>query len=60
MADAKNYAALQPLNEVMIGGTVGEVAASKNPASRSGTRWSALAAGSCTNAPLLRSLVPFG
>src|SRR5258705_6209125 len=26
MMDAKNYAALQPLNEVMIGGTVGEVA----------------------------------
>jgi acyl-CoA reductase-like NAD-dependent aldehyde dehydrogenase len=32
MTDAKNYATLQPLNEVMIGGTVGEVAASKNPA----------------------------
>src|SRR5207247_2767528 len=32
MMDAKNYAALQPLNEVMIGGTVGEVAASENPA----------------------------
>jgi NADPH-dependent curcumin reductase len=30
MTDAKNYTALQPLNEVMIGGTVGEVAASKN------------------------------
>jgi len=30
MTDAKNYATLQPLNEVMIGGTVGEVAASKN------------------------------
>ena len=27
MTDAKNYATLQPLNEVMIGGTVGEVAA---------------------------------
>jgi len=32
MTDAKNYATLQPVNEVMIGGTVGEVAASKNPA----------------------------
>src|SRR3954466_6293457 len=32
MTDAKNYTALQPLNEVMIGGTVGEVAASKNSA----------------------------
>ena len=32
MTDAKNYATLQPLNEVMIGGTVGEVAASKTPA----------------------------
>ena len=32
MTDAKNYATLQPLNKVMIGGTVGEVAASKNPA----------------------------
>src|SRR3982750_3820107 len=32
MTDAKNYATLQPLAEVMIGGTVGEVAASKNPA----------------------------
>src|SRR3982750_3841737 len=32
MTDAKNYATLQPRNEVMIGGTVGEVAASKNPA----------------------------
>jgi NADPH-dependent curcumin reductase CurA len=29
---AKNYTALQPLHEVMIGGTVGEVSASKNPA----------------------------
>jgi NADPH-dependent curcumin reductase CurA len=32
MTDAKNYATLQPLNEVMIGGAVGEVAASRNPA----------------------------
>ena len=32
MTDAKNYATLQPLDEVMIGGTVGEVAASRNPA----------------------------
>ena len=31
MSDAKSYAAPQPLNEVMIGGTVGEVVESKNP-----------------------------
>lgn len=31
MEDAKNYAAPQPLNEVMIGGTVGEIVESKNP-----------------------------
>ncbi|MFZ6693212.1 NADP-dependent oxidoreductase [Undibacterium sp. SXout20W] len=31
MEDAKSYAAPQPLNETMIGGTVGEVIASKNP-----------------------------
>lgn len=31
MNDAKSYAAPQPLDEVMIGGTVGEVVASKNP-----------------------------
>lgn len=30
MNDAKSYAAPQPLNEVMIGGTVGEVVESKN------------------------------
>jgi hypothetical protein len=30
MNDAKNYAVPQPLNAVMIGGTVGEVAASRN------------------------------
>ncbi|MFO1337250.1 MAG: NADP-dependent oxidoreductase [Burkholderiaceae bacterium] len=32
MNDAKSYAAPQPLDEVMIGGTVGEVVESKNPA----------------------------
>ena len=31
MEDAKSYAAPQPLNETMIGGTVGEVVASLNP-----------------------------
>ena len=31
MNDGKNYAAPQPLNAVMIGGTVGEVVESKNP-----------------------------
>jgi NADPH-dependent curcumin reductase CurA len=30
MSDAKSYAAPQPLNEVMIGGTVGEVVESRN------------------------------
>jgi len=31
MDDAKSYAAAQALNEVMVGGTVGEVVESKNP-----------------------------
>ena len=31
MDDSKSYAASQPLNEVMIGGTVGEIVESKNP-----------------------------
>jgi len=31
MSDAKSYAAPQPLDETMIGGTVGEVVESKNP-----------------------------
>ena len=31
MNDSKSYAASQPLGEVMIGGTVGEVAESRNP-----------------------------
>ena len=31
MNDSKSYAASQPLGEVMIGGTVGEVAESQNP-----------------------------
>jgi NADPH-dependent curcumin reductase CurA len=31
MNDAKSYAAPQPLNEVMIGGTAGEVVESRNP-----------------------------
>src|SRR5262245_254694 len=30
MSDAKSYAAPQPLNQVMIGGTAGEVVASKH------------------------------
>ncbi len=36
MNDAKSYAAPQPLNEVMIGGTVGEVIASKSPSFAAG------------------------
>ncbi|CAN5641735.1 NADP-dependent oxidoreductase [soil metagenome] len=31
MSDAKSYAAPQPLGEVMLGGTVGQVIASRNP-----------------------------
>ena len=31
MSDAKNYAEPQPLNQTMIGGTVGEVVESRNP-----------------------------
>jgi NADPH-dependent curcumin reductase CurA len=38
MTEGKNYAALQPLDEVMIGGTAGEVAASKNSAFAVGDR----------------------
>jgi NADPH-dependent curcumin reductase len=38
MNDSKSYAAPQPLNEVMIGGTVGEVVESKNPAWRAGDK----------------------
>jgi NADPH-dependent curcumin reductase CurA len=38
MDDAKSYAAPQPLGEVMIGGTVGEVIASRNPAFAVGDR----------------------
>jgi NADPH-dependent curcumin reductase CurA len=36
MSDAKSYAAPQPLNEVMIGGTVGEVIASRHPGFKDG------------------------
>jgi NADPH-dependent curcumin reductase CurA len=38
MNDAKSYAAPQPLNAVMQGGTVGEVLASKHPNFRSGDK----------------------
>jgi NADPH-dependent curcumin reductase CurA len=38
MNDAKSYARPQPLNEVMIGGTVGEVIASKDPSFAPGDR----------------------
>src|SRR5688500_4565118 len=38
MNDAKSYAEPQPLNEVMIGGTVGEVIASKHPSFSAGDR----------------------
>ncbi len=36
MDDAKSYAAPQPLDEVMIGGTVGVVSESRNPAFKAG------------------------
>lgn len=38
MNDAKSYAPPQPLNQVMIGGTVGEVIASKHPGFSTGDR----------------------
>ncbi|GMV01187.1 MAG: NADP-dependent oxidoreductase [Burkholderiaceae bacterium] len=38
MNDAKSYAAAQPLDEVMIGGTAGEVVESRNPAFAVGDR----------------------
>ena len=38
MNDAKNYAAPQALNEVMIGGTVGEVAESRHPGFAAGDK----------------------
>ena len=38
MSDAKSYAAPQPLNEVMIGGTAGEVVESKNPHFKAGDK----------------------
>jgi NADPH-dependent curcumin reductase CurA len=38
MNDAKSYAAPQPLNQVMIGGTVGQVVASKSPGFAEGDR----------------------
>ncbi len=38
MVDAKSYAAPQPLDETMIGGTVGEVIESKNPKFKPGDK----------------------
>jgi len=38
MSDAKSYAAPQPLNEVMIGGTAGEVVESRNPHFKAGDK----------------------
>jgi NADPH-dependent curcumin reductase len=38
MNDGKNYAQPQPLDTVMIGGTVGEVVASRNPAFKPGDK----------------------
>ena len=38
MSDAKSYAAPQPLDEVMIGGTAGEVVESRNPHFKAGDK----------------------
>jgi len=38
MSDAKSYAAPQPLDQVMIGGTAGEVVESKNPHFKAGDK----------------------
>src|SRR4051795_3876939 len=38
MNDSKSYAAPQPLNEVMIGGTAGEVADSRHPGYKPGDK----------------------
>jgi NADPH-dependent curcumin reductase CurA len=38
MNEGKSYAQPQPLNQVMLGGTVGEVVASKNPAFKPGDK----------------------
>jgi NADPH-dependent curcumin reductase CurA len=38
MSDAKSYAPPQPLDQVMIGGTVGEVVESRNPAFKAGEK----------------------
>lgn len=48
MNEGKSYAAPQPLGEVMIGGTVGEVVQSRSPDLRWATRWLGWAAGSST------------
>ena len=45
MSDAKSYAAPQPLDEVMIGGTAGEVVESRNPNFRPTTLSPALKCG---------------
>jgi NADPH-dependent curcumin reductase CurA len=49
MSDGKSYAAPQPLGEVMIGGTVGEVIASRAAGFRSAIASSAWAAGRPTS-----------
>ncbi len=49
--DVKSYAEPQALDEVMVGGTVGEVVASRHPASRPARRWSGRAAGRSSTPP---------
>jgi len=46
MSDARSYAKSVDIGEVMVGGTAGEVVASRNA-----TRWSVRSAGSATGSP---------
>ncbi len=59
MNDSKSYATPQPLNEVMIGGTAGEVVESKNPKFAVGDKvvglFSACSAGRSTAHPTARA-----
>src|SRR5260370_4696252 len=61
MNDSKSYAAPQPLNEVMIGGTAGEVVESKNAAFKPGAKvvgifgWQEVGASDCNG---LQKVVP--
>lgn len=62
MNDSKSYAAPQPLNEVMIGGTVGEVVDSRHPGFQAGDKvvgmggWQQYAVVDATQPGLLRKV----